>query len=74
MTYLIVETDRKPLEALFNKSLDGVPARLQFTMMLRIQEYNFKVVYALFFLMKKPGMVRYARHRFRESIPSYAYI
>ncbi|CAH2208146.1 jg24630, partial [Pararge aegeria aegeria] len=44
---ITVETDHKPLEALFNKPLDAVPARLQ-RMMLRIQGYRFKVVY-------KPG-------------------
>ncbi|XP_061710675.1 uncharacterized protein K02A2.6-like [Cydia pomonella] len=42
-----IETDHKPLEALFSKPLDAVPARLQ-RMMLRIQGYDFKVVY-------KPG-------------------
>lgn len=44
---VVVETDHKPLEALFKKSLDSVPARLQ-RMMLRIQGYDFVVVY-------KPG-------------------
>ncbi|XP_059056153.1 uncharacterized protein K02A2.6-like [Achroia grisella] len=44
---VVVETDHKPLEALFNKSLNSVPARLQ-RMMLRAQAYNFKVIY-------KPG-------------------
>ncbi|XP_013196514.1 uncharacterized protein K02A2.6-like [Amyelois transitella] len=42
-----VETDHKPLETLFHKALDSVPARLQ-RMMLRIQGYDFKVTY-------KPG-------------------
>lgn len=42
-----VESDHKPLEALFKKSLDSIPARLQ-RMMLRIQCYDFNVVY-------KPG-------------------
>lgn len=42
-----VETDHKPLEALFKKSLDSTPARLQ-RMMLRIQCYDFNVVH-------KPG-------------------
>ncbi|RVE40198.1 hypothetical protein evm_015152, partial [Chilo suppressalis] len=46
-----VETDHKPLEALFKKSLDSVPARLQ-RMMLRIQCYDFCVVY-------KPGKFMY---------------
>ncbi|XP_061716623.1 uncharacterized protein K02A2.6-like [Cydia pomonella] len=44
---VVVETDHKPLEALFKKSLDAVPARLQ-RMMLRVQRYDFSVVY-------KPG-------------------
>lgn len=46
-----VETDHKPLEALFNKPLDSVPARLQ-RMMLRIQGYDIKVMY-------KPGKYMY---------------
>lgn len=44
---VIVETDHKPLEALFKKALNTVPARLQ-RMMLRVQGYDFKVIY-------KPG-------------------
>ncbi|XP_063634829.1 uncharacterized protein K02A2.6-like [Cydia splendana] len=44
-----IETDHKPLEALFSKPLYSVPARLQ-RMMLRIQGYDFKVVY-------KPEMI-----------------
>lgn len=39
-----VHTDHKPLEALFNKPLVSVPARLQ-RMMMRVQGYDFKVVY-----------------------------
>lgn len=39
-----VQSDHKPLEALFKKSLSAVPARLQ-RMMLQIQCYDFKVVY-----------------------------
>lgn len=39
-----VHTDHKPLEALFNKPLVSVPARLQ-RMMLRVQGYEFKVTY-----------------------------
>ncbi|CAG9130421.1 unnamed protein product [Plutella xylostella] len=50
-TDVIIESDHKPLEALFLKSLDSVPARLQ-RMMLRIQGYSFKVVY-------KPGKYMY---------------
>ncbi|CAH2226702.1 jg3211, partial [Pararge aegeria aegeria] len=46
-----IETDHKPLETLFKKSLDGVPARLQ-RMMLRIQCYTFNVIY-------KPGKYMY---------------
>lgn len=48
---ITVETDHKPLEALFKKSLDSVPARLQ-RMMLRVQRYDFKVIY-------KPGKYMY---------------
>lgn len=44
---ITVETDHKPLEALFKKPLDSIPARLQ-RMMLRTQGYDFTVVY-------KPG-------------------
>lgn len=46
-----VESDHKPLEALFKKPLDSIPARLQ-RMMLRIQGYEFSVVY-------KPGKYMY---------------
>ncbi|XP_013140043.1 PREDICTED: uncharacterized protein K02A2.6-like, partial [Papilio polytes] len=46
-----VETDHKPLECLFKKALDSVPARLQ-RMMLRAQAYQFKVMY-------KPGKYMY---------------
>lgn len=48
---IIVESDHKPLEALFKKTLDSVPARLQ-RMMLRVQRYDFTVVY-------KPGKYMY---------------
>lgn len=48
---VLVETDHKPLESLFKKPLDAVPARLQ-RMMLRIQCYEFTVVY-------KPGKYMY---------------
>lgn len=41
---IVVETDHKPLQPLFDKSLDSVPARLQ-RMMLRVQRYDFKVTY-----------------------------
>ncbi|CAH2092466.1 unnamed protein product [Euphydryas editha] len=44
---VVVETDHKPLESLFKKPLDSVPMRIQ-RMMLRIQCYDFIVVY-------KPG-------------------
>ncbi|XP_022816936.1 uncharacterized protein K02A2.6-like [Spodoptera litura] len=43
-TDVTVNTDHKPLEALFNKPLVSVPVRLQ-RMMLRVQGYDFKVVY-----------------------------
>lgn len=39
-----VHSDHKPLEALFKKPLVSVPARLQ-RMMMRVQGYDFKVVY-----------------------------
>ncbi|KAK2559446.1 Retrovirus-related Pol polyprotein from transposon 17.6 [Acropora cervicornis] len=39
-----VETDHKPLEEIFNKSLCDAPARLQ-RMLLRLQRYNLKVRY-----------------------------
>lgn len=41
---ITVHTDHKPLESLFNKPLVSVPARLQ-RMMMRVQGYDFKVVY-----------------------------
>ena len=39
-----VETDHKPLEEIFKKSLCDAPARLQW-MLLRLQRYNLKVRY-----------------------------
>lgn len=39
-----VQTDHKPLEALFSKPLVSVPARLQ-RMMMRVQGFDIKVVY-----------------------------
>ena len=47
-TKFTVMTDHKPLEMITRKSLDKAPARLQ-RMMLRIQSYNYSVIY-------KPGM------------------
>lgn len=41
---VIVHSDHKPLEALFNKPLVAVPARLQ-RMMMRVQGFDIKVVY-----------------------------
>lgn len=48
---VLVETDHKPLEALFCKSLEATPARLQ-RLMLRVQRYNFSITY-------KPGKYMY---------------
>ncbi|KAJ0169313.1 hypothetical protein K1T71_015197 [Dendrolimus kikuchii] len=39
-----IHSDHKPLEALFSKPLVSVPARLQ-RMMMRVQGYEFKVIY-----------------------------
>lgn len=39
-----VQSDHKPLEAIFKKPLAAVPARLQ-RMLLRVQKYDFKVIY-----------------------------
>lgn len=39
-----IQSDHKPLEALFSKPLVSVPARLQ-RMMMRVQGYDFKVIY-----------------------------
>lgn len=39
-----IETDHKPLERIFEKSLTSAPKRLQ-RMMLRLQKYNLTVVY-----------------------------
>ena len=41
---VLVETDHKPLEAIFNKSLLNAPKRLQH-MLLRLQRYEFEVTY-----------------------------
>lgn len=43
-TDITVQSDHKPLESIFKKTLASVPARLQ-RMMLRIQSYDIKVVY-----------------------------
>lgn len=43
-TDVTVQSDHKPLESIFKKSLGSVPTRLQ-RMMLRIQSYDIKVVY-----------------------------
>ena len=41
---VLVESDDKPLEAIFKKSLPGAPKRLQ-CMLLRLQRYEFEVSY-----------------------------
>ena len=41
---LIVESDHKPLEVIFKKSIHKAPARLQ-KMLLRLQRYNFTLIY-----------------------------
>ena len=41
---IYVETDHKPLEDIFKKSLYDAPARLQ-RMLLRLQRYNIEVSY-----------------------------
>lgn len=43
-TDVTVQTDHKPLEALFTKPLVSVPARLQ-RMMMRVQGFTIKVIY-----------------------------
>ncbi|XP_059060190.1 uncharacterized protein K02A2.6-like [Achroia grisella] len=48
---VIVETDHKPLENIFKKPLQSVPARLQ-RMLLRLQGYDLNVTY-------KPGKYMY---------------
>lgn len=48
---VIIESDHKPLESIFKKPLDAIPARLQ-RMMLRIQGYDLVVTY-------KPGKYMY---------------
>ena len=45
-----VETDHKPLEEIFKKSLCDAPARLQ-RMLLRLQRYNLEVKYQKVSLM-----------------------
>jgi transposase InsO family protein len=57
-----VESDHKPLQSIFKKSLLEAPCRLQ-RMMLRLQRYNLVVVY-------KPGPQMYiADHLSRASMP-----
>ena len=41
---ILVESDHKPLEAIFRKPLSSAPLRLQ-KMLLRLQKYNIEVVY-----------------------------
>lgn len=43
-TRFLVETDHKPLESIFNKSLDKVPLRIQ-RLLLSLQNYDFSVKY-----------------------------
>lgn len=50
-TNIVIETDHKPLENIFKKPLQSVPARLQ-RMLLRLQGYDLKVTY-------KPGKYMY---------------
>lgn len=49
--YIVIETDHKPLESIFKKPLNSVPARLQ-RMMLKLQGYDLKITY-------KPGKYMY---------------
>ncbi|KXJ19477.1 Uncharacterized protein K02A2.6 [Exaiptasia diaphana] len=57
-----LETDHKPLEFIFKKSIHSAPARLQ-RMLLRLQRYNLRVVY-------KPGSQMYlADHLSRAPLP-----
>ena len=59
---ITVESDHKPLQSIFKKSLLETPCRLQ-RMMLRLQRYNFDVTY-------KPGPRMYiADHMSRASLP-----
>ena len=58
-----VETDHKPLQSIFKKSLLEAPCRLQ-RMMLRLQRYNLEVIY-------KPGRHMYiADHLSRATVPN----
>ena len=41
---VIIESDHKPLETIFQKQLEKAPARLK-NMLLKLQKYNLKVVY-----------------------------
>lgn len=60
---VLVETDHKALESLFNKPLNSVPARVQ-RMMLKIQCYNLVVKY-------KPGKLLYLADTLsRASLPN----
>ena len=42
--YITVQSDHKPLESIFKKSLLSAPKRLQ-QMLLRLQKYNLRVTY-----------------------------
>ena len=58
-----VESDHKPLQSIFKKSLLEAPCRLQ-RMMLRLQRYNLEVIH-------KPGKHMYiADHLSRASVPN----
>ena len=57
-----VQTDHKPLEEIFKKSLCDAPARLQ-QMLLRLQRYNLKVRY-------KKGSLMLSRAYLRDTLPS----
>jgi len=59
---IIVESDHKPLQIIFKKSILTAPQRLQ-RMLLRLQRYNLRVTY-------KPGSQMYlADHLSRASLP-----
>lgn len=62
-----VETDHKPLEEIFKKSLCDAPARLQ-RMLLRLQRYNLEVKYKKGPLMFIADTL--SRAYLRETVPS----
>lgn len=59
---ILVESDHKPLQFIFKKSIHTAPSRLQ-RMLLRLQRYNLRVIY------KQGNKMYLADHLSRASLP-----